>query len=275
MRNKRLFSFIFILGLLSSCQPQGRTSAASASASGGAAASSDYIFGGWTAGRLPLQVSISSDFTSTERDRLVSVSNKWETAGGKNFITFNAASVSNKDLASMNSYLDGRIEVHQVNTSALPSSSLAVTVFNGIVLNSGTSDEYVRINDADILFNYNDFVFNTNPSIGEWDLESVMIHEVGHLLGMSHISASSKVSVMNPTISSGAKIRTLFDIDKANIKSNYGTSSSSLSFAVSGGASNEPEAPEEGEFVSGYFELSADKTCTHVINGKVVHQHKR
>ena len=175
--------FVLISTFIFSCRPQGRKGSADASASGGAAASSDHLFGGWDISRLPLQISISSDFTLAERGRIESVSNKWEAGSGKNFISFHPDSVTNIDHSSMNSYLDGRIEVHQVNTNALPSSSLAVTVFNGVVLNSGTSSEYVRLNDADILFNYNDFIFNTNPSIGEWDLESVMLHEVGHLLG--------------------------------------------------------------------------------------------
>lgn len=264
---------IFILCALVSCKGQERTVASqSASTVGGAAASSEYIFGGWASNRLPLSIKVSGDFTTQEQSDLIAMTNKWESAGGRNFVNFSGTAVANKDLNSMNSYLDGSIEVHQVNTAALPSSSLAVTVFNGIVMNSGTDQEYVQINDADILFNYNDFVFNDSPSFGEYDLQSVMLHEVGHLLGINHISGTN--SVMNPTITSGTQQRSLFQIDRTSITTNYGLSSTA-SFAMSVDSSNARETAEpEGEFVSGYFELSADKKCTHVINGKVVHEHK-
>lgn len=256
------------------CQPQSRTTASqNLDTSGGAAASSEHIFGGWTSGRLPLTVKVSGDFTSSEKSSLVTATGKWETEASRNFVNFSGGSISNKDLSSMNSYLDNSIEVHQVNTNALPSSSLAVTVFNGVVLNSGTSSEYIRLNDADILFNYNDFVFSTSPTAGEYDLESVMVHEVGHLLGLNHVSATKGTSIMNPSFSSGITKRTLFSMDKTNIKANYPGSGLSAGFAVTAGSGADQSAPE-GELVSGYFELSADKTCTHVINGEVVHQHK-
>ena len=80
-----------------------------------------------------------------------------------------------------------------------------------------------------------------------------MLHEVGHLLGLNHIPISSNVSVMNPTISAGSKVRTLYDIDIANIKLNY-TSSSSLNFAISG--DNIERQNDEGDFVTGYRIIS-------------------
>lgn len=278
MKLQHILCTTFILSALVGCKPQSSTTRAqSLETGGGAAASSEHIFGGWTSSRLPLTISVSGDFTSGEKSSLVSGANKWETTANRNFINFSGGSISNKDLNSMNSYLDGSIEVHQVNTNALPSSSLAVTVFNGTVLNSGTSSEYIRLNDADILFNYNDFVFSTSPVPGEFDLESVMIHEVGHLLGLNHISPSVGNSIMNPSFSSGTTKRNLFSVDSGNIKLNYPSSGLStgfsIGFAVTAGSGADQNVPE-GEIVSGYFELSADKTCTHVINGKVVHQHK-
>ena len=145
-----------------SCKPQGRTAAVTAGGAAGGSNSvgNEEIFGGWASNRLPLTVKLSGDFTGTEQTRLVTASNRWETAAGRNLFNFGDNSISNKDYNSMNSYLDGSIEVHQVNTGALSSTSLAVAIFNGVYINQGTSSEYIRINDSDILFNYKDFIFN-------------------------------------------------------------------------------------------------------------------
>jgi hypothetical protein len=276
MNKKRYFALILGLFLMLSCKPQGRTSAAltAGGAGGSNSVGNEQIFGGWAANRLPITVKLSGDFTGTEQSRLVTASNKWETAAGRNLFNFGSNSIPNKDYNSLNSYLDGSIEVHQVNTGAFNNGALAVAVFHGVYINQGTSSEYIRINDSDILFNYKDYVFNTDPAFGEFDLESVMVHEVGHLLGMAHISFGTASSVMNPSISSGTKIRGLFNIDRTNIRKNYPSSalSSALSFSTTGSTAKPKEVI--GEEVSGYYELSADRTCTHVINGEVVHIHK-
>lgn len=276
---KKVIALLSIFLFLVACQPQSNRVTTVESIEGGEESggqSNNDIFGKWPNSSLPLTVTFSEDFSSSEIIRLKSVTTKWENSAGKDLVTFPDTTVINKDFSTSTSYLDGNIEVHQINTSALPETSLAVTVYNGFVVNQGTSSEYIRLVDADILFNFFDHTFSTNLIPGTFDLESVMIHEAGHLLGMGHTSSSAS-SVMVPNIQAGKAKRNLLTRDSNNIFNNYSDSASlsggsSLSFSSTGKKRKPKE--EVGEPVIGMIELSVDKTCKHFRNGKLIHQHK-
>lgn len=85
-----------------------------------------------------------------------------------------------------------------------------------------------RIYEADIKINEHDFDFSiTEPGIaGKLDMESLMIHEFGHVLGLKHMSSPG--SVMQPTLSgatatnlSAGLRRTLTTDDKNSIACEY------------------------------------------------------
>lgn len=81
-----------------------------------------------------------------------------------------------------------------------------------------------KILEADILFNDN-YVWATGDTIstGTFDVESVALHEFGHVLGLGH---SVPPAVMQPTMSSGIKRRVLTSDDINGILALYGGSSS-------------------------------------------------
>lgn len=58
-----------------------------------------------------------------------------------------------------------------------------------------------RIYESDVKINNRDFDFfaGDTPEVGKLDMESLMIHEFGHVLGLKHITVTG--SVMQPTLS--------------------------------------------------------------------------
>ncbi|KAF8390343.1 hypothetical protein HHK36_024868 [Tetracentron sinense] len=69
-------------------------------------------------------------------------------------------------------------------------------------------------------FHYDaDESWSTNPSQGVMDLESVAVHEIGHLLGLGHSSVTG--AIMYPTIPSGVTKRQLHGDDIQGIRTLY------------------------------------------------------
>lgn len=67
---------------------------------------------------------------------------------------------------------------------------------------------------------FNQAIFN-NPSAAAVDLESVAVHEIGHLLGLEH--SSEQQSIMYPTITSGTRKVELHADDVQGIQVLYGS----------------------------------------------------
>lgn len=59
--------------------------------------------------------------------------------------------------------------------------------------------------DADIEINTAFYTFSTQPSDTEMDLQSVLVHELGHVLGFDHVEAAG--SVMQTSLNPGARRR--------------------------------------------------------------------
>lgn len=93
------------------------------------------------------------------------------------------------------------------------SGSLATTT---IWTNTTTGD----ILEADCVFN-DSFTWSTaSPTpAGQFDIESVMLHEFGHILGLDHSTAPA---IMQPSIPNGTQRRTLNADDQAGIRAIYG-----------------------------------------------------
>lgn len=78
---------------------------------------------------------------------------------------------------------------------------------------------YNRITESDIVINAKNFSYTSNtPYWWEIDFESLILHEMGHALGLDHTEINS---VMAPTLAQGVVRRTLSSVDESNIKCEY------------------------------------------------------
>lgn len=92
---------------------------------------------------------------------------------------------------------------------------------------TGTLTQNGRIIHADMLFNFQNYNFGdvldgSPEAFNNIDFESVLTHELGHFLGLQHISTSEDAySVMLPKISRGVAKRALSNGDIQRIKTLY------------------------------------------------------
>ncbi|MBK9294805.1 MAG: matrixin family metalloprotease [Oligoflexia bacterium] len=73
--------------------------------------------------------------------------------------------------------------------------------------------------EADIQVNAMNFTYSLNPSYNEVDLQSVLIHELGHVLGLKH--NAEEPSVMAKRLQNGTTRRNLFAADVLNCRCEY------------------------------------------------------
>lgn len=99
--------------------------------------------------------------------------------------------------------------------------------YNNITMISTTADYLAQcpwwtsnneITEADINFNPA-YSWSSNPTSGQYDIQSVFTHELGHALGLGHSSNSS--AVMQATIGDGVKRRTISNDDILGIEDIY------------------------------------------------------
>jgi len=77
------------------------------------------------------------------------------------------------------------------------------------------------INEADILVNAHDHQFSPFGQLeaNKIDFTSLMVHEMGHVLGLQHITGQQ--SVMNPTLSLDTQRFVPYDVDTNSLKCEY------------------------------------------------------
>ncbi len=77
------------------------------------------------------------------------------------------------------------------------------------------------INEADILVNAKDHKFSAFGEIapGKIDFTSLMVHELGHVLGLQHVSGEP--SVMAPTLAENTPRLTIEEVDVNSLKCEY------------------------------------------------------
>jgi hypothetical protein len=175
----------------------------------------------WANESLPLYVHVPQELQAQYETSFELAANAWNDALGTTAIVIVFDKVGNTQYKSVDQALndpDTSITL-QETWSVFPSfeeSNLAVTVTQ--FTNSGI------IYNADIFFNVEDFNFATAgfTRVFQHNIETVLIHELGHLLGLKHSTKEEdSSSVMLPTIPFGATILNLSDRDITNIKDLY------------------------------------------------------
>ncbi len=222
----------------------------------------------WHTGDFPLSLKIDSTLPSYYDGSTLSshgpevMAARWDNVlAGANLFNYSFGATTNSS-SNISDYDDGEFGLYGINPwfSDVSGNALAVTQYFAVRKNAGQSNEYLQIIEADILVNL-EFDFSDIPNSSQYDLSSVILHELGHLLGLGHYTGSEN-SVMEKYLYMGQTKRSLYAIDRTTLEANY------PSIVESGAtAAQAPSAPpaEGEEIIRGIIEQRADGTCKHYI----------
>ena len=218
MAHKLFYLFLSIL-VFFSCVGGGGGGGGSSSVS--AESTNSY----WALSRFPISFVYSTDFNSSEIAAVSTMVDAWEDALGDTYDFMSVSGgTSEKSASGLSALYDGEMGVYRATSwpSELPASALAVTQIYGT--QSGAN---VVMDHADIIMNYENFTFTTDGSFG-YDFQTVLLHEMGHFLGLSHMGSSTDDSVMYPSITRYVSNRAPLATDTATLTAKYAAVSSSL-----------------------------------------------
>lgn len=221
----------------------------------------------WAEGYFPLTLRLDSNLVSyydsgNEAGHGPQVmATKWDNAlAGKVLFNYDFEDTITPAQSNVEDYDDGELGIYGIEDwfSDVSSNALAITQYFAVRRNPGTSNEYLEIIHADILVNL-DFLFSDDGSRNKYDLSSILLHELGHFLGLGHYFGREN-SVMDPYIHLGEVKRSLFSTDLQAIRDNYPTMINPSSTGVTATRS----IPAEGEeIVRGIIEQRAGGNCVH------------
>jgi hypothetical protein len=253
------FTFIGALAGLAACTPTDQDQFAH---SGTSAYSSSLAPSKWPSNsNFPINLRVGTNFNTDESDAIKNSANAWSASTGDRVQFFETSNTTSPvGTNKLSGYKDSVMGVYRLDTwpSDLPAMALAVTQIYGTKVNIGSSSERIEINHADVLVNFDYFTFTTTNAWG-YDLETVILHELGHFLGLYHETSSAHDSVMYPTISRYNVNQVPKENDSAAIASKYSLSVSS-SRTKNAIKLNNNQVNQKTEEVILQFELLADGT---------------
>ncbi len=238
----------------------------------------------WSSG-FPKTVRLSQDFNADETTAIQLMSTAWSTAvnNQKTFFAYGAVtSEKTTGLSGMDALLDSEMGIYKASNwpGTLPGSALAVTQIFGRRYNVGSSSEFVSIEHADVLVNDDFYDFDTADTGPGFDLRTVILHELGHFLGLQHKSSSSNrnSSVMFPSIDPTEAKRAPKSVDTADIANKYSitmplTADSAALVSSGPQPSYTIKDGDAGQSIKILIELHADGNCVHKEDGVEVLRH--
>lgn len=265
-------TFIF---LLSSCKQESKVERSLANVGG-------CHSGNWANNQLPLTLSIGNDLQAylttaypTEPNIMEIMAQEWSSQLNASKGLINPTMLIENDKKSFQSrdYRDSTLGLYKSDTwfSEFGSNALAVTQY---FVNPSTGN----VVHADIFFNFKDFgsgFSKTGPGF-RYDLGTIALHELGHLLGICHVEGVE--SVMNPNYYK--EQRDLYLYDSALIQNKYAHIVDYQSQALSSGKQNaigvvrKPTKAELDNEIRAIIELNANGDCNHYVDGVLVEHHK-
>ncbi len=274
----RVVLLLTLLIGLTSCKPTANVETQSAGARAPGSVNESLPIR-WDDSSLPLNLYVSDDFSfvagdidTNGHDPIEQMQKEWDDAvTGKVLFNYDIGTTASKGTAGLSSYKDGVFGVYKSDDwfDSVTSGALAITQFYAYK-RTDSSGEYYQLSHADIIVNERDFDFGYGDDLGStYDMRTVILHEVGHLLGLNHQSNSSVAAVMQPYLSVGEKNRTLYSNDTQRISENY----TDTALSAGGSASYLPSGIPDGEEVYGIIELLASGECKHYQNGKLIRSH--
>lgn len=202
---------------------------------------------------LPLQIKVTDSFSTDEFNGIQTMGDKWSAGVSDQLDFFDYAhTASELNHADPNSYLDSEMGIYRLTSwpNAFPSDALAITQTYGERKNVGQADEYVEIYHVDILINDEFYDFSNSYKLNHYDLQTVMIHELGHSIGLNHYIDPWVFSVMSSEISQYSVYTDIYAADITSIGDLYfpSTQAASRIYALVG----ENEIEKDVKFKESY-----------------------
>ncbi len=188
--------------------------------------------GGWSS--LPIHFKTGMTLNAEQQKGLVRAMNVWELAVGKKLFVNDGQhqGVTGDSFGDLYSSLDDGVNGHYLDENwdktGKPSVVLATTIWDNDPRNTS------KITTADIRFNSNYYTIGdsmTARTVGSKevvDIQTLAMHELGHLLGLTHMSSSiDPQSIMTPSlyIGEGLANRHISRGDIERIQKIYGCAS--------------------------------------------------
>ncbi len=213
---------------------------ASAGLSDGAALVGVHSASGW-AKNLPIHFKVTDEMPAPVVEQLRKAMKTWELAVGKQLFMYDGVEKKRgaqfRELYEpLNDTQNGHyFDFNWAQATGKPASVLATTIWENDPANPQS------IVKGDIRYNAEFYIFGDalrDFSEGKRtivDMESLAIHEIGHLLGLAHVNEKDdRYSVMNPSlfIGEGMMTRRLSEGDIERIRKVYGVGDASLAAAL-------------------------------------------
>ncbi len=177
----------------------------------------------------------------------------------------------------LDQFYDGEMGVYYMNSwyDDLSPDALAITQYYGLPRFSSDLGQYIELVHADIIINGRDHTYSNDPNdMINYDIQSVLVHELGHFIGLGHVYDFSTDSVMFPFLGTDETIRVLGNDDFDLLNELYGGYKSLALRPKSGIPSLSGRVVDPTQLTRGIIQLKKDGHCEHYRDGLLIHGHK-